>query len=92
MTMDLVRMRGQDWAVKPETADRLEAQGVIWRDHDCEERLDEGRCFGVVGESEGNEEAANARLVELAEDALPEGDTVVAGWDNGGRLRIFDIR
>lgn len=69
-----VRMRGDSWDLKPATAARLEAQGVISRDYDCEQNTadngfpDMGPCYGVNGESESVEETNNAALLDKWED------------------------
>lgn len=65
-----VRMRGEDWDLDPVTAAHLERSGIIARDYDCEQNTidngfpDEGPCYGVVGQSESEEEDENAFIVD----------------------------
>jgi hypothetical protein len=69
-----VRMRGDEWFLKPETAQRLNDVGIIWRDYDCERNTEdngypnEGPCYGVSGESESVQETSNAALLDKVED------------------------
>jgi hypothetical protein len=71
-----VRMRGDEWRLKPLTARLLEEKGVISRDWDCEANTahngfpDEGPCYQVVGTGEdSDEERWNAALLDKWEDA-----------------------
>lgn len=65
-----VRMRGMEWDLAPETAAHLERSGMIWRDYDCEQNtndngfLDEGPCYGVMGEEDSPEEQRNAAMLD----------------------------
>ena len=69
-----VRMRGDEWYLRPETAAKLEKDGIISRDYDCEQNTldngypDEGPCYGVNGAPESDEETINATLLDKWED------------------------
>lgn len=66
-----VRMRDEAWDLTLRVAKALESQGVIWRDHDCDQNtkdngyLNAGPCYGVSGESESLEEKVNADILDI---------------------------
>ncbi len=65
-----VRLRGEGWDIPVDVAARLEAEGVIWHDYDCDQNtidngfLNEGPCYGIFGEEDSAEENRNLAIVE----------------------------